>query len=334
MDRVKPPKLRPGGKVRVVAPASSMRGLSDAAVARGIRNLETLGLKVEICPQATRDHMGLAGTPEERAEALTEAFTDPAVDAVMCAWGGWNSNDLLPHLDLDAIRESPKPFIGYSDVTVLNSFLLGSAGLVNFQGPAFVTFTHEFLMPWEVECFRKVVMVGETPVRLQPSPTYVDDPFYYMHPEEDVVEKGNPGWRTMRAGVARGILRGGHPESLLTLSGTEYWPDFEGSLLFLEVDEAGGPSLRVLRGLRHLEQLGVFDEVRGVLLGRTPEAAGLTLGLGLPELAMMVLGDRDVPVVAGMDFGHTNPIMTLPVGVEAEVDAGKKALTLLEPGVT
>jgi len=334
MDRVKPSRLRAGGKVRIVAPASSMRGLPDAAVNRGIRSLEAIGLRTEICPHATRDHKGTAGTPEERAETLTDAFTDPAVDAVMCAWGGWNSNDLLPHLDPDTFRKSPKPFIGYSDVTVLNNFLLGSAGLVNFQGPAFVTFTHEFLMPWEVECFRKVVMVGEAPVRLQASPTYVDDPFFYMHPEEEVLEKGNPGWRMMRGGAARGVLMGGHLESLLTLSGTEYWPDFEGSLLFLEVDEAAGPSLRVLRGLRHLEQLGVFDMVRGVLLGRTPEAAGLTLGLGLPELVMAVLGERDVPVVAGMDFGHTNPIMTLPVGVEAEVDAEKKALTLLEPGVT
>lgn len=297
--------------------------------------MEAIGLRVEICPHATQDYMGTAGTPEERAKAFIDAFTDPTVDAIMCAWGGWNSNDILPHLDLDIFRDSPKPFIGYSDTTIVNNFLLGSAGLVNFQGPAFITFTHEFLMPWEVECFRKVVMVGEAPIRLRPSPTYVDDPYYYyMHPEEEVVEKSNPGWRIMRGGTARGILMGGHLESLLSLSGTEYWPDFRDSLLFLEVDEAGGPSLRVLRGLRHLEQLGVFDEVRGVLLGRTPEAAGLPLGLGLPELAMMVLGEGDIPVVAGMDFGHTNPIMTLPVGVEAEVDAGKKALTLLEPGVT
>lgn len=334
MDRVKPQRLRHGGKVRVVAPASTMRDLAEDAVARGIRNLEALGLKAEICPHASRDHMGIAGTPEERAEALTDAFTDPEVDAVMCAWGGWNSNDLLSLLDPDAIRESPKPFIGFSDVTVLSSYLVGSAGLVNFQGPAFVTFTHEFLMPWEVECFRRVVMLGDVPVRLQPSPSYVDDPYYYMHPGEGVAERSNPGWRVMRGGAAKGILMGGHLESLLALSGTEYWPDLDGSLLFLEVDEAGGPSLRVLRSLRHLEQLGVFDVVRGVLLGRTPAAAGLAPGQGLPELAMAVIGDRGIPVVAGMDFGHTNPIMTLPVGVEAEVDAGKKTLTLLEPGVT
>jgi muramoyltetrapeptide carboxypeptidase len=102
-------------------------------------------------------------------------------------------------------------------------------------------------------------------------------------------------------------------------------------LLFLEVDEEGGPSLRVMRALRHLEQLSVFDEAEAVLLGRTPEAAGLNVGLD--ELVDVVLGDRGIPVVYGMDFGHTNPIMTIPVGVEADLDTGKMALTLLEPGV-
>ncbi|HEX9914853.1 MAG TPA: hypothetical protein VGB32_08040, partial [Candidatus Bathyarchaeia archaeon] len=162
-------------------------------------------------------------------------------------------------------------------------------------------------------------------------PTYVDDPYYYLRPGEGVEERPNPGWRIIRPGRARGTLKGGHLESLLSLAGTGYWPSFEDSLLFLEVDEAGGPSLRVLRALRHLEQLGVFDEAEAVLLGRTPEAAGLSVGLG--ELVDVVLDGRDIPVVVGMDFGHTNPIMTIPVGVEAELDTGKSVLTLLEPGV-
>jgi muramoyltetrapeptide carboxypeptidase len=331
MNRVKPRRLKVGGTVRVVAPASTMRGLPEPAVELGVRNLGKMGLRAEISPQAYKDTWGTAGSPEERVRALVGAFTDPDVDAVMCVWGGWSSNDLLGLLDLDAVKANPKPFVGYSDATVLNSVLYESAGLVNFQGPAFVTFTHGFLMPWEVKSFRDAVMLGKAPLTIRPSPRYVDDPYYYKHPEDGVKKKPNPGWEVVRQGEARGILKGGHLESLLSLAGTEHWPSFEGCLLFLEVDEEGGPSLRVMRALRHLEQLGVFDEVEAVLLGRTPEAAGLGVGLG--ELVDEVLGGRDVPVVAGMDFGHTNPIMTIPVGVEAEVDTGKMALTLLEPGV-
>jgi len=317
--------------VRVVAPASNIGSLPRDAVDAGIRNLRSLGLRVELSPQVHADLHGLAGSAEERARAIVDAFTDPSVNAIMCLWGGWNSNDLLGRLDLDAIRGNPKPFVGYSDVTVLSNLLLGSAGLVNFQGPAFITFTHPFLMDWEMDAFKRVVMEGESPLTVRPSPTYVDDPYYYLRPGEEVEERPNPGWRIIRPGRARGTLRGGHLESLLSLAGTEYWPSFEDSLLFLEVDEAGGPSLRVLRALRHLEQLGVFDEAVGVMLGRTPEAAGLGTSLG--DLVSMVMGDRDVPVVDLMDFGHTNPIMTIPVGVCAEVDTGKRALTLLEPGV-
>ena len=331
MDRVRPSRLARGGLVRVVAPASNIGPLSREAVDAGVRNLGALGLKVELSPQVHEDIHGLAGASEERAKAIVDAFTDPEVDAVMCLWGGWNSNDLLGLIDLDAVRENPKPFVGYSDVTVLSNTLLGSAGLVNFQGPAFITFTHPFLMQWEVDMFRRVVMEGESPLAVGPSPTFVDDPYYYLRPGEGVEERPNPGWTVVRPGVARGTLRGGHLESLMSLAGTEYWPSFEDSLLFLEVDEAGGPSLRVLRALRHLEHLGVFDEAVGVLLGRTPEAAGLSASLG--ELVSMVLGGRDIPVVDRMDFGHTNPIMTIPVGVCAEIDTDKRALTLLEPGV-
>jgi len=331
MNRVKPRRLKTGGTVRVVAPASTMKGLPESTVELGVRNLRKMGLKAEISPQVYMDALGAAGSPEERAEALVEAFTDPDVDAVLCVWGGWSSNDLLGLLDLDAVRANPKPFIGYSDVTVLNSVLYESAGLVNFQGPAFITFTHAFLMPWEVEAFKDAVMRGKAPLTIRPSPRYVDDPYYYMHPEDGVRERPNPGWDVVRQGEARGTLKGGHMESLLSLAGTEHWPSFEGCLLFLEVDEEGGPSLRVMRALRHLEQLGVFDEAEAVLLGRTPEAAGLSVGLG--ELVDVVLDGRDIPVVVGMDFGHTNPIMTIPVGVEAELDTGKSVLTLLEPGV-
>jgi len=331
MDRVRPRRLRRGGLVRVVAPASGIGPLAEEAVDTGVRNLESLGLRVEISIQVRLDHHGAAGTTAERSRALEDAFADPEVDAVMCLWGGWNSNDLLGHLDLDTIRDNPKPFIGFSDVTVLNNALLGSAGLVNFQGPAFVTFTHPFLLPWEVDMFRGVVMEGRAPREVHASPAYVDDPYYYLHPDRDAAERPNRGWRVVREGRARGALMGGHLESLLTLAGTRHWPSFQGSLLFLEVDEAGGPCLRVLRALRHLEQLGVFDEAAGVLLGRTPEAAGVSPGLG--ELVSNVVGGRDVPVVDLMDIGHTNPIMTIPVGAEAEIDTDGGALTLLEAGV-
>ncbi|MCK4703790.1 LD-carboxypeptidase, partial [Candidatus Bathyarchaeota archaeon] len=148
-----------------------------------------------------------------------------------------------------------------------------------------------------------------------------------------VEEAANPGWTIIRDGVARGRLAGGHLGTLLLLAGTEYWPEMSGAILFVESDEEDGPPINVLRQFRQLRHLGVFEEIEALLVGRIPGCVGLKGDLSLPLLVEDVLEGVEIPVVAGLDFGHTNPIMTLPVGVEAEIDTEKEALSLLEPGV-
>lgn len=332
MELVKPHRLREGDTIRLVAPASSIESLPKKDVDRGISNLEKLGFKVELSPEALTTWRGTAGPAKERARVLMNGFTDPDVDCLMCVWGGYNSNDLLEYLDWGLVRDNPKPFIGYSDITALNNTFLSKAGLVSFQGPAFITFCHSFLMPWEVDKFMKILMEGEAH-RYTPSPTMIDDPLYWQHPEKPVEEVANLGWIIMNEGFARGRLVGGHLGTLLLLAGTEYWPDMSGALLFVESDEEDGPPINILRQFRQLRHLGAFDEIEALLIGRIPSCVGLKGDLSLPLLLEEVLGGVDRPVVAGLDFGHTNPIMTLPVGVEAEIDTEKEALSLLEPGV-
>ncbi|MBN2334292.1 LD-carboxypeptidase [Candidatus Bathyarchaeota archaeon] len=332
MDLVKPKRLREGDTIRLVAPASSIKSLSKKDVDRGLSNLMDLGFDVEVSSEAFTTWRGTAGPAKERARVIMEGFTDPDVDGLMCVWGGYNSNDLLEYLDWRLIRENSKPFIGYSDITALNNALLSKSGLVTFQGPAFITFCHYFLMPWEVDKFKKILMDGEAH-RYTPSPTIVDDPFYWRHPETPVEETANPGWTIINEGVAEGRLVGGHLGTLLLLAGTEYWPDMKGAILFVESDEEDGPPINILRQFRQLRHLGVFDEIEALLIGRIPSCVGLEGDLSLPLLLEDVLTGADMPVVSGMDFGHTNPIMTLPVGVEASIDTDKRALTLLMPGV-
>ncbi len=331
MELLKPKRLREGDTLRIIAPSSSMT-LSEKAVQTGVDNLEKLGFNVEIHPDVYTSYKGRAGTPEERAQSLMDGFMDDSVDGLMCCWGGFNSNDLLEHLDYDLIRDNPKAFIGYSDITILNTVLYQKAGVVNFHGPAFVTFTHEFLMDWEVEVFRKVVMEGATPYKIGPAPTFVDDPFYWKHPDTPVKEQENPGWDTVQEGTAKGKLIGGHFGTLLCLAGTEYWPDLKDHLLFVEWDEEDIGPVNVIRQLRHLKQLGALDEISGLLVGRIPEVMGLKGELSIESLLVDIV-DRDIPVVTQMDFGHTNPIATFPVGIAAEISTEKNTLTLLEAGV-
>ncbi|MCW4048700.1 MAG: LD-carboxypeptidase [Candidatus Bathyarchaeota archaeon] len=333
MELVKPRRLNPGDSLRIVAPASNMVSLPEATVEIGVNNLEKLGFNVEISPDVYRSYKGTAGTPRERAVSLMDAFIDDSVDGVMCVWGGYNSNDILAHLDYNVFRENPKVFSGFSDITILNTVLYTNAGLVNLNGPAFITFTRYFLMPWEVEIFKQVTMEGDTPLVLQASPTMIDDPQFYLHPEILVEEKHNPGWSIVKDGKAEGRLIGGHLGTLLCLAGTEYWPSLEGHILFIEADEEDGSPANVARQLRHLQHLGAFDEVSGLLVGRIPEMLGLKDDRSIESLLKDVLVGLDIPVVTGMDFGHTNPIMTIPVGIMAEIDTQKRTLTYLEPYV-
>lgn len=332
MELVKPKKLKKGDKIRVVAPSSNMISLSKKAVQTGLDNLHKLGFDVELHPDIYRSYKGKAGTPEERAQSLMDGFTDDSVDGLMCCWGGFNSNDIIDHLDYDLIRRNPKVFIGYSDITILNTVLYQKAGIVNFQGPAFVTFTHDFLMDWEVDMLQKVTMDGSEVLETRPAPTYIDDPFYWKHPETLPDEHENPGWSTVREGTAKGRLIGGHFGTMLCLAGTKYWPDLKDHLLFVEWDEEDVGPNNVARQLRHLQQLGALDEISGLLVGRIPEVVGVKGEQSIESLLDDVI-DRDIPVVTQMDIGHTSPISTIPVGVNAEISTEKSTLTLLEAGV-
>ncbi|MFH1180642.1 MAG: S66 peptidase family protein [Candidatus Bathyarchaeota archaeon] len=331
MELVKPKRLQKGDNILIVTPSSNIT-TSDEIVQRGVKNLEGIGFNVEIHPSCWDDCKGTAGTPVKRAKVLMDAFKDDSVDGIMCYWGGWNSNDILDHLEWDVIRANPKVFIGYSDITVLNTVFYEKAGLVNFQGPALITFTHDFLMPWEVQVFKDVLMNPTKTYTLKASPSYVDDAYFYMHPETPVEEKPNPGWRIIKEGTSQGRLIGGHIGTLLALAGTEYWPDLEGKLLFLEEDEEGNTK-NLRRLMRQLEQIGVLDEINGLLIGRIPEASGIKGDLWFGSLVEDTLEGLNYPVVAEMDFGHTNPIATIPVGIKAEISTQKKTLTFQEPCV-
>ncbi len=332
MDLVKPRHLEKGDTLRIVAPASSMDTLDKDAVKRGVENLERLGLRVEVSPNASHHHGHASGTPQERATDLMDAFTDPNVDAIMTVWGGWNSNDVIGNLDYREIRRNAKVFIGYSDITILNLVLLEWARLITFQGPAFVTFTHPHLMNWEVEEFKQTIMSTTATREIRSAPTYIDDPYFFLHADKPPQEIANPGWSTYRGGTAEGRLIGGHLGTLLTLAGTPFWPNLHRKILLIEEDEEGGPTGNIARKFRHLVQTGALDDIEAILIGRIPSTAGLKKDDSLEMILDETLEGYEFPVVSGFDFGHTNPITTIPIGVKAKLDADAGRLVFLESG--
>jgi muramoyltetrapeptide carboxypeptidase len=332
MDLVKPKRVRAGGTVRLVAPSSSASIIAPQVWDIGIRKLESKGLKVQVSKHAMNRRGHSSGTAQERAGDLMDAFRDPEVDLVMSVIGGFNSNQLLPHLDYKVIRESRKPFIGYSDVTALNDAILARSGLVNFYGPAFVTFCQPEMAAYTERSFDQILMEGASNTPVEASPEWAEDRWFLKESLGPREWKKNQGWDVLREGHAKGRAVGGNLGTLMLLAGTEYWPDMNGAILFLEDDESSTPQTYD-RDLTHLRQMGVFEKVYGVVLGRSPTEAGFKQNDSLAMIVDELLEDCDIPVVAGVDIGHTDPMFTVPLGARGELSTDRKKLTFVERAV-
>ncbi len=248
--------------------------------------------------------------------------------------GALYSCHLLPHLDFELIRDNPKIFMGYSDITVLNLAIWHQTGLVTFNGPTLITDFAEYPSPHEYtsESFLRTVCSGEVVGRIRPSPSWTEERLEWSTKAD--LERArelttSDGWSWLRPGVAEGALIGGCLESLQHLRGTEYWPDFSGKILFLETSE-DHPSPATVDGiLMDYENMGILQDLNGLLFGRPMGYSDAEK----QELRRVIL-DRtrksSYPIIADMDFGHTAPQFVLPIGCRARIDSTAESFELLE----
>lgn len=313
-----PPKLRPGDQVRVVAPSRSMAIIGEEVRALADSRFAALGLTVTYGERVLEMDDFASSSVSSRVADLHSAFGDPAVAAIWTVIGGFNVNQLLPHLDWDLIAANPKILCGYSDITALQVAGLARAGLVTYSGPHWSTLgMRHHLEPtlrWCADC-----LFRDEPLDLAPSPAWSDDPWYLD--QEDRHLRPNDGWWVLGGGEAAGQLVGGNLCTLTLLQGTPFLPRLAGVVLFLEDDEESRPH----HFDRHLTSLlqERSCEVRGLVVGRFQEASGMTRAL-LEQILASKPQLAGLPVVANVDIGHTNPLLTFPVGgqVEIRADAG------------
>lgn len=286
-------------------------------------------------PRAGRILQGrpyLAGSDDDRARDLMDAFRDPDVDAVWAAIGGLNSNRILDRLDFGTIARHPKPLIGYSDVTVLLNAVTKAAGLVTFHGPNLVVEwgSEAGPDPYTEHAFWQILSADGTrvPIEFAPSGTTRLEPW----PPGDAVHLGRRPWTSNGQGVGEGRILGGNLRSLLRLAGTPWWPDFDGAVLLWE--EVGLTDHALDAMLVQLRTLGVLERISAVVIGKVVDRAETDL-MDPTLLAGLVteIAGRSLPVVAHVDLGHTDPMLTFPLGVRLRVDSDRARLTLLEPAV-
>lgn len=339
----KPKHLQKGNKIGTVSPSSPMAGLLPHRVKRGVTMLEKLGFVVKNGEHALSISQHTAGNPKERADDINSFFKDESIKAIISFIGGNHSNQILEHLDFDLIMNNPKIFMGYSDATVLHFALYTQSCLVSFYGPSVLTQFAENpkILPYTEEYFEKAIMSSKPIGKVKPSMQWTDETLDWFK-KEDLKRprrmKKNVGWQWLKHGQAKGSIIGGCITSMMHLRGTKYWPDFSGNILFWEIPESdydffkGESPENIDTYLTNLDLSGTFSRISGMIVGR-PYGYTKKETVKLIKIIKERTKKYDFPILFNVDIGHTDPMITVPLGTEVIVDSYKDLLEFNESGV-
>ncbi len=299
----KPPALRPGDSIGIVAPASNV---DPKAFQAGCDRLRRLGYKPVYLESIFDQDLYFAGTAARRARELEQMFEREDVRAILCARGGYGSNYLLREIDLAKVRRHPKIFIGYSDITTLLTWFHDAAGLVTFHGPMLC---RDFAAENGVDPQSWNAAIGG-------------------RRDWELASGAVAGFQPLAEGSAEGVLYGGCLSLLVASLGTPWEIRTAGTLLFLE--DVNAKPYQVDRMLMQLKLAGKLEQVRGIIFGQMLDCAQ-TPGqpYTLQEVVRRVVGDLDVPVAYGLRSGHVErENVTLPLGVRAALNVSRDSARL------
>jgi muramoyltetrapeptide carboxypeptidase len=314
--------LREAATLAVWSPSSPAPSLFPKRFRRGLDALRAAGFTLHVLPSCERVAGSSTRRPAELASELHGALVDPAIDGIIAAVGGWTLISVLPHLDIDLIERSYKPLIGYSDVTALLNYVSTRAGVVTFHGPMVMSEFGEAGGPWSYtwDHFRQVTGVADwRELDLGPAPAWSDEVLWWDaqddHPRRP--RAGGECARVVRPGTAEGPLLGGSLISLGLLAGTPFWPTRSGSIVFLEA-EAIAPDEMYAR-LLQLSGAGLFDDAVAVVFGKVGSPRATASGYDDFDSIYRSAVPPHLPIAAGFDVGHTEPMVTLPIGGAARL---------------
>ncbi len=305
---IKPPRLKKGDMVGLIAPGSPF---TNSQFKKAVKNIESLGLRIKYGKYLNEKNGYLAGTDEQRLSDLHEMFEDNAINGIWCIRGGYGTARLLPKIDYKIIRKNPKIFIGFSDITALLNAIFHKSGLVCFHGPVgasdFTNFTVNHL---------KQLIIDDVKQDLTITRRAKEDKF-----------------KVLNSGKAEGCLVGGNLSLIAALVGTKYQLSFKDKILFLE--DIGEQPYRLDRMLTQIRQSSDLDKAAGIVLGifENCDANNPDRSLTLMEMFDDQFSELSMPIVYGMPFGHVANQCTFPLGINVQFDADKGELKFQETAV-
>jgi muramoyltetrapeptide carboxypeptidase len=316
MDVIKPPRLRKHDLISVISPASAP--LDPSRVHRGAEYFESLGYRVTISKNVFNSNGYLAGTDDERAEDLNQAFADKNVKAIICSRGGYGTPRILDKIDYESIRKNPKIFVGYSDITALQLAIFRETRLVTFSGPMMAV---EFGL--------------ESGKKIDP---FTEEKFFDLVTSDKKIGpiKSHKDYRLAYSGKQRskGRLIGGNLSLITSIFGTDYLPDFAGSILLLE--EVSEEPYSIDRMLTQLRLARILNSVSGFALGQFTDCAPAEPNKPFRKLEDILNDDllsSGKASVSNVPYGHLPCKLTLPIGGLVSIDPVKKKFSIDEPAV-
>lgn len=324
MEITYPERLKFGDEIRVIAPAKSLSIISDENIKLAKLKLGEMGFKVTFSKNCKEIDSFNSSSIKSRVEDLHDAFLDKNVKAILTAIGGFNSNQLLKYIDYELIKKNPKILCGYSDITALANVITCKTGMVTYSGPNFSTFAMKKGLEYTLEYFKNCLM-GSKPFKIEHSKEWSNDAWYKNQDDRKFIK--NKGYYAINNGSAKGTLMGGNLCTLNLLQGTEFMPFLENSILFIE-DDSESKAVNFDRDLQSLIHLLEFKGVRGIVIGRFENESKMTRKLMIQIIKTKKELDG-IPVIADIDFGHTTPLITFPIGGRVLIDASDKGAKII-----
>lgn len=307
-----------GDEIRVVSPSNSLNAIGGMeAFDKSLNDLEKLGFKVTFGKNIDEHDILGSASITKRIEDIHEAYLDDNVRLILTTIGGYTSNELLPYLNYELIKQNPKPFCGYSDFTALNNGLYAKTGLTTYSGATFSSFKMDGLQEYQTEAWLNALTHDKFVVT--PSKQWSSDSWYLPDEPRTYFETE---WKVYNEGQVEGVAIGGNLNTFNLLNGTEYSPIVDDIVLFIESAEEKD-YLDFTRDLA--SALQVIKNLKGLLIGRFPKESKMT-----EEKLHYILDKhpilKTIPVMYDLDFGHTQPIFTFPIGANVSFNTEQKEL--------
>ncbi len=291
MNLIKPNKLKEGDTIAIIAPAGEV---DEERINFSQKYFKSKGYNVKFGAHLNKKRRYLAGDDNERIEDIHSAFEDSTVDAIICARGGYGAIRLINNIDYNIIRNNPKIFCGYSDITALSAMILKKAGLITFSGPMAQS---DF---------------GEENIN-----KFTESQFWNTLTNKSSLMIQNINGKIYKSGQAKGITFGGNLSTIASLCGIDFLPD-EKFIFFAE--DINEDVYKIDRYFRQLLNISKFkNNISGILLGEFINNGNSTW---LDELFTELSTDLNIPVYSGYQISHDKNKFTIPIGAEAELNNG------------